>query len=72
MDCYLLFCCHDVLDWNGAVQENQDVFNCLDMMDNATMFKEMKFGPGDGLLHYYLYNWKCPQMDNSKVGLILV
>lgn len=54
------------------MQENQDVFNCLDMMDNATMFKEMKFGPGDGLLHYYLYNWKCPQMDNSKVGLILV
>lgn len=29
-----------------AKKEDKDVFNCLDMMDNATMFKNLKFGPG--------------------------
>lgn len=63
----LLPCVH-----NRLLQEGKDVFNCLDMMDNTTFLKSLKFGPGDGLLHYYVYNWRCPQMDNSKVGLILV
>jgi len=55
-----------------AKKEDKDVFNCLDMMENPSMLKNLKFGPGDGLLHYYLFNWKCPQMDNSQVGLVLV
>ncbi len=34
-----------------------DVFNALDVMENRKVFDELKFGPGDGALHYYLYNW---------------
>ncbi len=48
------------------------MFNCLDLMENESFIKDHKFGPGDGLLHYYLFNWKCPQMDCSQVGLVLL
>lgn len=27
---------------------------------------------GDGNLQYYLYNWKCPDMPPSKLGLVLM
>ena len=46
-------------------------------MDNEPIFEELKFGIGDGNLHYYLYNWKCPEIEAKKVivftslGLIL-
>lgn len=53
-------------------QEGIDVFNALDLMENSTVLTKLKFGPGDGLLHYYLFNWKCPQMDPSQVGLVLL
>ena len=39
-----------------AKQKNFDVFNALDVMENEGFLKELKFGPGDGQLHYYLYN----------------
>ena len=34
-----------------------DVFNALDIMNNVEFLEELKFAPGDGYLHYYLYNW---------------
>jgi glycylpeptide N-tetradecanoyltransferase len=48
-----------------------DVFNALDLMDNKTFLEPLKFGIGDGNLHYYLYNWRCPQMQANQVGLVL-
>jgi glycylpeptide N-tetradecanoyltransferase len=39
-----------------------DVFNCLDLMQNAEFLKPLKFGIGDGKLQYYLYNWMCPEV----------
>ncbi|XP_003383674.1 PREDICTED: glycylpeptide N-tetradecanoyltransferase 2-like [Amphimedon queenslandica] len=48
-----------------------DVFNALDIMDNEPVFEELKFGIGDGNLHYYLYNWKCPEIEAKKIGLVL-
>lgn len=36
-------------------------------MENEPFFEELKFGIGDGNLHYYLYNWKCPEIDAKKV-----
>jgi glycylpeptide N-tetradecanoyltransferase len=36
-----------------------DVFNALTLMDNALFLEQQKFGPGDGQLHYYLYNYKA-------------
>jgi len=55
-----------------AKKEGFDVFNCLDIMENESFLKELKFGKGDGNLHYYLYNWKCPEMSSTQVGLVLL
>jgi len=49
-----------------------DVFNCLEIHDNKTFLEELKFGPGDGHLKYYLYNWIAKPVDPDKVGLVLL
>lgn len=41
-----------------AAQAKFDVFNALTLMDNGLFLPELKFGSGDGLLNYYLYNWR--------------
>ena len=48
------------------------MFNALDLMDNAAIFEPLKFGIGDGLLQYYLYNWGTAPMTANEVGLILL
>ncbi|KAI4860000.1 peptide N-myristoyl transferase [Hypoxylon rubiginosum] len=35
-----------------------DVYNALSLMDNGLFLEEQKFGPGDGQLHYYLFNYR--------------
>ncbi|EIW85083.1 N-myristoyl transferase [Coniophora puteana RWD-64-598 SS2] len=35
-----------------------DVFNALTLMDNVNFLEDLKFGAGDGLLNFYLYNWR--------------
>jgi len=49
-----------------------DVFNALNVMENDNFLKELKFGIGDGFLQYYLYNWKCPKIEASGMGLVLL
>ena len=50
-----------------------DVFNALDILENQTILKELKFGEGDGYLQYYLYNWRVAQyMQPNDIGLILL
>uniref|UniRef100_A0A914CJ04 Glycylpeptide N-tetradecanoyltransferase n=1 Tax=Acrobeloides nanus TaxID=290746 RepID=A0A914CJ04_9BILA len=53
-----------------AQRENFDVFNALTSMENQSFFDELKFRIGDGELHYYLYNWKCPDIESKNVGLV--
>ena len=55
-----------------AKNKGYDVFNALDMMDNKSFLEELKFGAGDGNLHYYLFNWRAPQLKNEDVGLIML
>eukprot|EP01064_Diplonema_japonicum_P039003 TRINITY_DN9665_c0_g1_i1.p1 TRINITY_DN9665_c0_g1~~TRINITY_DN9665_c0_g1_i1.p1 ORF type:complete len:484 (+),score=158.08 TRINITY_DN9665_c0_g1_i1:63-1454(+) len=55
-----------------AKQKDLDVFNALDIMDNAEIFSPLKFGMGDGHLRYYFYNWKFPQLKPSNVGIVLL
>jgi len=55
-----------------AKKNNFDVFNALDLMNNTEFLEKLKFGIGDGNLHYYLYNWKCMEMIPSRVGLVLL
>jgi glycylpeptide N-tetradecanoyltransferase len=49
-----------------------DVFNALDLMENDSFLTPLKFGRGDGLLRYYLYNFGCPLMNPSRLGLVLL
>jgi glycylpeptide N-tetradecanoyltransferase len=59
-------------------QANFDVFNALTLLDNPLFLEKQKFGPGDGQLHYYLYNYRAKtipggvdtknQVDASKRG----
>lgn len=44
-----------------------DVFNALDIMENKPNFDPLKFGPGDGHLQYYLYNYR---VQPSALSLI--
>jgi len=55
-----------------AKAEGFDVFNALDIMDNDSFLKDLKFGIGDGYLQYYLYNWKCPKIEPRNIGLVLL
>ncbi|EGS22286.1 uncharacterized protein CTHT_0018070 [Thermochaetoides thermophila DSM 1495] len=42
-----------------AKRHNFDVFNALSLMDNPLFLEQQKFGPGDGQLHYYLFNYRA-------------
>eukprot|EP01062_Namystynia_karyoxenos_P012115 TRINITY_DN14354_c0_g1_i1.p1 TRINITY_DN14354_c0_g1~~TRINITY_DN14354_c0_g1_i1.p1 ORF type:complete len:559 (+),score=188.98 TRINITY_DN14354_c0_g1_i1:88-1677(+) len=55
-----------------AKKRDFDVFNALDIMDNQPCFEKLKFGPGDGHLQYYLFNWRCPAMQPNQIGLVLL
>lgn len=55
-----------------AKQQDVDVFNCLDLMENSQILADLKFGAGDGNLQYYLYNWKCPEIQPAETGLVLL
>lgn len=55
-----------------ARQNDFDVFNALDLMDNALYTNDLKFGPGDGYLHFYLYNWRCRAIESDKIGLVML
>jgi glycylpeptide N-tetradecanoyltransferase len=62
-----------------------DVFNALSLMDNGLFLEQQKFGPGDGQLHYYLFNYRANpiaggvnkknQLDDeglSGIGLVMM
>ncbi|RMZ83015.1 hypothetical protein DV737_g1787, partial [Chaetothyriales sp. CBS 132003] len=42
-----------------------DVFNALTLQDNPYFLEELKFGAGDGYLHYYLYNWRTSPISGG-------
>jgi glycylpeptide N-tetradecanoyltransferase len=51
-----------------------DVFNCLNIMDNRQFLQELKFGVGDGVLNYYMYNYQLAAgfVKSDKLGAVLV
>jgi len=55
-----------------AHNEKYDVFNALNVLDNSKFIDECKFGPGNGYLQYYMYNWRCPAILSKEVGLVLL
>merc|ERR1712216_323057 len=55
-----------------ARSKDFDVFNALDLMENARFLKDLKFGIGDGNLRYYLYNWRLNDVvEPSQIALVL-
>ena len=61
-----------------ANKDGVHVFNALSLLDNPLFLREQKFEPGDGKLHYYLFNWRTAlvdggideknQLDTGKMG----
>ncbi|KAL2914677.1 glycylpeptide N-tetradecanoyltransferase [Polyrhizophydium stewartii] len=49
-----------------------DVFNCIEFMDNAKFIEPLKFGRGNGDLHFYLYNYRCADVARENVALFMV
>ncbi len=41
-------------------------------MENSSVLEELKFGEGDGNLHYYFYNFKCPEISPDRVSVMAV
>ncbi|MFT7814729.1 glycylpeptide N-tetradecanoyltransferase 1-like isoform X2 [Arapaima gigas] len=54
-----------------AKSKGFDVFSALDLMENKTFLENLKFVSGEGNVHHYLYNWKCPSVRPEKVGFLL-
>ncbi|KAI3365267.1 hypothetical protein L3Q82_010360 [Scortum barcoo] len=50
-----------------AKSKGLDIFSALDVMDNKSFLEKLKFSVNDGSLHYYLYNWMCPNVSPDKV-----
>lgn len=55
-----------------AKANNFDVYNCLNIMENATVFQDLLFGTGDGTLKYYFYNFVCPETTPGELALVLM
>ena len=55
-----------------AKNKGYDVFNALDIQQNEEFLTELKFGMGDGNLHYYFYNWRIQKLQPSDCGIVLV
>lgn len=62
-----------------------DVFNALSLLHNGLFLEKQKFGPGDGQLHFYVFNYRANpiaggvdkknQIDEthlSKVGFVML
>jgi glycylpeptide N-tetradecanoyltransferase len=65
----------DVLMNESLIQAKKldfDVFNALNVMENDSALKALKFGIGDGFLQYYLYNWKTALIQPNQIGLVLL
>ncbi len=55
-----------------AKQLNFDVFNCLNIMENEKVFKELLFCEKEGKLKYYLYNFVCPDTEAKDISLLFM
>lgn len=58
-----------VTDLMVIAKQNQfDVLNSLTTLDNNLFLTDLKFGPGDGFLRWYLYNWRARPIAGGMGG----
>lgn len=62
----LAHCCLALLPYQ---QKGFDVFTALDVMDNKNFLEKLKFTISGKSVHYYLYNWGCPNISPDKVSI---
>lgn len=55
-----------------AKNNDFDVFNALDLAENHKFFKDLHFLIGDGMLHFYVYNWACKPLENTENALVML
>ncbi|KAJ5673233.1 Glycylpeptide N-tetradecanoyltransferase, partial [Penicillium longicatenatum] len=48
-----------------AKKAGLDVFNALRLQDNELFLEKLRFGRGDGQLHYYLFNYRVDPVVNE-------
>lgn len=48
-----------------------DVFNALDVTGNISFLQNLGFVKGDGLLYYYLFNWKTSRLESCDNGFLV-
>ena len=66
-------------------QKDFDVMTAMTYFDNPLFLPELGFGPGDGYLNYYLYNYRtapiaggisafnnCDESRRGGIGIVLV
>jgi glycylpeptide N-tetradecanoyltransferase len=49
-----------------------DVINCLNLLQNEQLLNPLKFVPGDGKLHYYIYNYATEAVKCNELGVVLL
>ncbi|CCM00482.1 uncharacterized protein FIBRA_02516 [Fibroporia radiculosa] len=49
-----------------ANQAGFDVLNALSMMDNVQFLTDHRFGKGNGMLNFYLYNWRTAPLAGAN------
>ena len=57
---------HDLLIL--AKQADMHVVNAVTILDNPLFLRDQKFEPGDGKLHFYLFNWRTKALGGGIDG----
>ncbi|KAJ5075401.1 n-myristoyl transferase [Anaeramoeba ignava] len=52
-----------------AQNKGYDLMNSLNILDNDIFISELNFKSTGGFLHFYLYNWACPDFLPKEIGI---
>lgn len=54
-----------------AKNNNVHLLNAFSGLEHTDIMRELNFEPSTKNIYYYFYNWRCPNLVNTQVGLIL-
>ena len=55
---------------SGKIVCDEDIISGTIIFED--IIKDLKFGPGNGNLQYYLYNWRCEEMVPEQIGMVFL
>jgi glycylpeptide N-tetradecanoyltransferase len=53
-------------------KKKMDMVNVMKQYDNDKFIDKLKFKEGNGELNFYFYNWKCPQIEQNDMAIVMV